>query len=119
MEIKAKITEIGPQALDSNDDFLVLFNSSATLDLRKVALIQEFAAGQQQLLDLQVGQKIMIDHHSFTIQAVGQQVNDQLRAIGHTILYFQDSPSNPQINGVYVTGTMPKLQVGSIICYEQ
>ncbi|UQS81726.1 PTS glucitol/sorbitol transporter subunit IIA [Bombilactobacillus folatiphilus] len=118
-DIQVKITAIGKDALLADDDFLILFDEEVTDDLRTVSVIQELTAAQKQEFALKMGDQIVIDGQSYLIQALGEQVNQQLQTLGHTVLYFTQRPDSLPINGVYLDGVVPKIQIGSEIQYQQ
>ncbi|WP_461215234.1 PTS glucitol/sorbitol transporter subunit IIA [Lacticaseibacillus sp. GG6-2] len=119
MEITATVTAIGSQALVADDPLVILFDESATVALRDIAVVQQFvSATNQAAMVLAVGDQLMIDATTYTIAYVGQLANTNLQTIGHVSLIFAPVPAQPLANALYLTPTVkPKLAVGSQLTY--
>lgn len=90
MKYKAKIIDIGPDALDFREgeclDFIVIFNNTAPSELREIAVIQDRAS---LVCDPEVGDNVQIGENQFTISAVGYEAVNTLRSLGHCTLSFK------------------------------
>lgn len=116
--MKAIVKEIGPDALQKGDPFLILFEEDAAPMLRQVAVLQQFI--DRTPVTLRVGKQIMIGDQEYTITFTGPVVNENLTTIGHTVLVFDDVPVNPRHNGVYLTPKrIPRIEPGMIITYGE
>ncbi|KRL03015.1 PTS glucitol/sorbitol transporter subunit IIA [Liquorilactobacillus capillatus] len=117
--LKAKVVEIGPEAISKNDPLLILFDETASAQLRRVSIVQRFVEVDGQTFDLTIGDTISIDDQEFKVTYVGQLVKSNMEMIGHATFCFQEVPEQPQHNGIYLTPqTFPKIHVGSIITYS-
>lgn len=121
MEIQAKVTAIGAQALTSADPMVILFDASASESIKNVAVIQQFAdVNAQAQMNLHVGDQIVIGQQSYQIKKIGQLVNENLRTIGHVSLIFSDQDTNDLQSAVLLAPeTKPQFSVGTTITYQQ
>jgi PTS system glucitol/sorbitol-specific IIA component len=117
--LKAKIVEIGPEAISADDPLLILFDETASVQLRHVSVVQRFISPNEQRFSLKVGGQVKIDDQVYKVEHVGSLVADNMEMIGHATLFFEEVPVRPQHNGIYLKPyTVPKVHVGSVICYE-
>ncbi|KRL40557.1 PTS system, glucitol sorbitol-specific IIA component [Liquorilactobacillus nagelii DSM 13675] len=117
--LKAKIVEIGPEAISADDPLLILFDETASSQLRHVSVVQRFISPNEQHFSLKTGGQIKIDEQVYEVAYVGFLVADNMEMIGHATLFFEEVPEQPQHNGIYLKPyQIPKLHVGSIISYE-
>lgn len=118
-EVKSTVTAIGAKALSAKDPMVIMFDESASTELREVAVIQKFAsADAQQNLVLTTGDKLMIDGHNYEITHVGQLVNEHLRTIGHVTLIFGQVDIEDLQNAIYLSEKVkPDFQIGTEIIY--
>ena len=115
--IKTKITHIGPKAVDEKDAMLILFDESASKELRDVSVIQSFVGPKD--FDLAVGKKITIGQKEYEVTYLGDMVVTNLLEIGHTVLQFKEVPTSPQQNAIYLTPQeLPDLELGMEIVFE-
>ena len=116
--ISAKITGIGNDAISEKDGLVILFDKTATPDLKKVAVIQEIRDLNHSDFNLKKGGQIKIGSDSYQIEFVGSLVNNNLKTIGHTTLVFKEVPTNPLESAVYLrSGKFPSFEVGEEIQY--
>ncbi|KRM95817.1 PTS system, glucitol sorbitol-specific IIA component [Liquorilactobacillus aquaticus DSM 21051] len=116
--LKAEVIEIGPEAISENDPLLILFDETASTQLRRVSIVQRFSKTEDADYDFSAGDKISIDDQEYEVAYVGQLVKSNMEMIGHATLCFEKTPENPQHNGIYLKPyTFPKIQVGSVIKY--
>jgi PTS system glucitol/sorbitol-specific IIA component len=116
--ISAKIISIGSDAISEEDALAILFDETATPDLKKVAIIQAIADQQNQKFDLKKGGKIKIGEIEYQIEFIGSLVNTNLQMIGHTTLAFKDVPEKPLESAIYLTpNQFPEFKVGEEILY--
>lgn len=121
MEIQAKVTAIGAQALTTADPMVILFDASASESIKKVAVIQQFADVKAKAqLDLHRGDQIVIGQQAYQIKKVGQLVNENLRTIGHVTLIFSKQDTNDLQSAVLLTPEVkPQFSIGTTITYQQ
>lgn len=116
--MKAVVKEIGSDALQQGDPFLVLFEEDAASMLRQVAVLQQFI--DRTPVTLQAGKQIMIGDQEYTITFIGPVANENLITIGHTVLVFDDVPAEPRHNGIYLTPKrIPRIEPGMAITYGE
>lgn len=116
--ISAKITNVGTDAISKKDGLVILFDKTATPDIKKVAVIQEIQNLDQVKFELKKGSIIRIGSEEYKISFVGSLVNQNLQTIGHTSLIFKDVPTNPLESAIYlVPDKFPVFNVGDSIQY--
>lgn len=105
-----QVKEIGPEASEFLDSsMMVLFGFNAPPELRPYC----FLITQSQLSDsIEAGDIIIIDDVRYNITCVGNQVNKNLRDLGHITINFKGEPDssmagtlyteNKPINGIHV-----------------
>ncbi|MGM0125316.1 PTS system, glucitol/sorbitol-specific IIA component [Enterococcus sp. AZ194] len=115
--MKAIVSEIGSQALSESEPIVILFGETATPALRKYSVIQKIR--EETPTDLKISGKILFDGAEYTIQYVGNTANQNLQAIGHLTLVFDEVPEENQIvNGVYLTPhVIPAFKKNTEIVY--
>lgn len=119
-DVKAVITAIGKQALSAKDPMVILFDESASPELRSVAVIQKFAATTaQRELTLADGDLLIIDGTTYPIEHVGSLVNENIRTIGHVTLIFGDEGPQDLQNALYLTATVkPDFKIRTELVYH-
>ncbi len=116
--LEAKVVEIGPEALSPDDPLLILFDETASQQLRRVSIVQRFISSTDHGFHLQIGDQLRIDDQDYQVSHVGKLVENNMNAIGHATLFFEPVPKQPQHNGIYLTPyQLPKIKVGSLISY--
>lgn len=116
---KAIVKKIGEQAIDKNDRMIIFFNDEATIELKKVSVIQEFSENSD-TVELKKGGIISIDNNDYEITQVGSLATKQLNTIGHITMIFDEVPVANEVlsSAVYLSPvSMPSLVEGSVISY--
>lgn len=117
---QAKIISIGPKAIDSHENILILFGEEVTDTLREFSVIQ--ALEESEKLVLTTGSQIKFNNQTYVVEQVGASANDHLNSIGHISIIFDESPKEELLgsSSVYVSPYhLPKLSVGDIITYVE
>lgn len=121
MDVKARITAIGSQALTDGDAMVILFNETASAALREVAVIQKFEQpAEQGQIKLHANDVLTIGDHDYPIVEVGQLVNNNLQTIGHvTLIFGKNVPTGLQNALHFAPGVAkPEFKVGTEIVYH-
>ncbi|MDI3481603.1 MAG: glucitol/sorbitol system component [Tepidanaerobacteraceae bacterium] len=97
-----KIGELVKEFLSQN--IIVLFNENAPLELQDISVMHT----EGELLDdIKAGDKLTIGERIYTITAVGEVVNKNIRRMGHTCLKF-DGKTSPELPGdIHLSGVYP------------
>ena len=113
--ISAKVKSIGPEAIAKQDRLAILFDETATPDLKKIAVVQEI----EQQFNLKAGSQIVIGEQTYDVKFVGSLVNQNLQSIGHTTLVFKEVPEQPLASAIYLSpDVFPDFKVGETIQYK-
>lgn len=117
--ITSTVTYIGESAINEKEPMLVLFNESATENLKQISIIQQVEPDIT--FNLTNGDRIDIDGTPYSIQYVGNLANSNLNHLGHTVLLFAEVPENDIIeNALYLSPhSLPTIKNNSIITYHQ
>jgi len=115
--MKSIVKSIGEQAINENESLLILFDETATEELKKFSIIQSFE--EKNTKELKEGSKIKFDEQEYTIKHVGPIANKHLQSMGHVTIVFNESPKEDKLaNALYVEPyTLPKIKVGTNITY--
>ncbi|MGO3731913.1 MAG: PTS glucitol/sorbitol transporter subunit IIA [Vagococcus sp.] len=115
--IKSVVRQIGEKALNPEDSILILFDESATEELKKFSVIQKIKKDQP--FDIKKGSRLLFDDHEYTVQHVGPVANEHLNTMGHVSIIFKDaSEDNDMANALYLEPhKMPEIKEGTIITY--
>ncbi|MEE6657548.1 PTS glucitol/sorbitol transporter subunit IIA [Pediococcus acidilactici] len=117
--ISAKVKSIGPEAIAKQDQLAILFDETATPDLKKIAVVQEIEKNNDQQFNLKAGSQIVIGEQTYDVEFVGSLVNQNLQSIGHTTLVFKDVPEQPLASAIYLSPKVfPDFKVGEAIQYK-
>lgn len=111
---RVTVTEIGEMVEELlQQGMMVLFNNTAPLELREISVIH---TGGILKSDLQVGDKLFIGSEMYTVTALGEVANKNLKKIGHACLKF-DAKTSPDLPGdVNLKGDMvPSVKLGDVI----
>lgn len=115
--IKAKVMSVGKEALDTKDNFIILFGKEASERLKNVSVIQQITAETD--FKVQAGMHLTIDQQKYQIEYVGELVADNLQSVHHTVLDFNPVPTNPRSNSIYLTPhKLPQITAGSEIIID-
>ncbi|MFZ4450366.1 PTS glucitol/sorbitol transporter subunit IIA [Salibacterium aidingense] len=83
---QADVTMIGPEVeLMLEDDILILFNETATADLKEIAVVHN---GKEISENIEAGDEFVIDGTAYKILFVGGKVNETMNDLGHATLQF-------------------------------
>lgn len=117
--ITSTVTYVGESAINEKEPILVLFNESATENLKQISIIQQVEPDIT--FNLTNGDRIDIDGTPYSIQYVGNLANSNLNHLGHTVLLFAEVPENDIIeNALYLSPhSLPTIKNNSIITYHQ
>lgn len=108
------IGELVKEFLGQN--IIVLFNENAPLELQDISVLHT----EGELLDdIKVGDKLSIGQRVYTITAVGEVANKNIRRMGHTCLKF-DGKTSPELPGdIHLSGEhLPEANLGEKIVIE-
>ena len=95
MIYKSRFTEIGPAALRMLEkNMLILFNDDAPVGLRDISAMHEISDIDG---EIEEGQIINVSGMEYQVVAVGEQVNESFKKLGHCCLIFNggDKPALP------------------------
>lgn len=120
----ATINKIGRQAVELENEMVLLFGDNVSLDLVEVSVIQKF--DQQIPLDnfvFSTGDTITIDKKTYVASYVGSMVENNIKTLGHVVLLFTTLNSEkPLANAIYLTlsasQSLPVFNVDDRIVYE-
>lgn len=117
---QVKITQIGEKAIASNEPILVLFNNSATDELKKIALIHE-DLDEAKSFNVKDGDKVLFDNKEYLVEKAGEMVNQSLELLGHTTLVFHEPTEKYELpNSLYLSpAELPSIQEGTIISFVE
>lgn len=111
VKYSATVSEIGPLV----DEFisagvLVFFGQNAPEELREFAILHD---GDTLIDDVVVGDRFCIGNECFTILAVGEVANQNLKALGHFIIKF-NGEQKPEMPGDICAEVrpLPSIHVG-------
>lgn len=112
--IKANVVSIGKDALNEEDQIIILFGEKVSDRLKDISVIQKInQASDYKITD---DMHVIIDDQEYQIKYVGQLVESNFDSIHHTVLSFEDVPDEPRNNAIYLTPQkLPKIKVGSKI----
>ncbi|SFP81446.1 PTS glucitol/sorbitol transporter subunit IIA [Salibacterium halotolerans] len=83
---EADVTTIGPDVeLMLEDNMLILFNESATDDLKEISVIHNGTTISEVI---ESGDEFVIDGKAYKILFVGSKVNETMNDLGHATLQF-------------------------------
>ena len=118
MIYSTEIQEIGLNAKEFlNEEIIVLFGFNAPPDLRPYC----FLIDQNNLEEsIEVDDTLLINDDSYKIIAVGDQVNKNLKDLGHITINFKGDTSNVMSGSLYVEKKqISDLEVGTKIIIEK
>ncbi len=115
---QAKIISVGKEAIVPQDKMIILFDETATKDIKKVAIIQSFETGDE--IHLDENSTISFGEQTFRVVHVGRLANANLNSIGHISLMFKEVPQEDTLlNAVYVEPyDLPVIEEGATIFYR-
>jgi PTS system glucitol/sorbitol-specific IIA component len=96
IKYQATITAIGPYVAEFIDhNILVFFGDQAPEELAEFSILHD---GKELKGSLSVGDTVCLGESSFTVLAVGDVANDNLRNLGHVIIRF-NGEAEPEMPG--------------------
>lgn len=109
-----KIGELVEEFIGQN--IIILFNENAPLELQDISVLH---TGGELLDDIKAGDRLSIGERVYTITAVGEVVNKNVRRMGHTCLKF-DGKTSPELPGdIHLKGDQqPVVNLGESIIIE-
>ena len=117
-KFEVTVTSIGEMAQGLlSQNLMVLFaKGHMVMELEDLSVVHD---GGELHEDIKAGDKLHIDNQTYTITAVGDRVNDNLRKLGHTCIKF-DGKSTPEMPGdIHIKSTeLPKINLGQTITIE-
>jgi PTS system glucitol/sorbitol-specific IIA component len=116
--IHSNVIEIGTEAISENDPIMILFDKTATPALRNYSVIQEFQ--ESPTFSLDEGDTITFDNQEYRIEHVGRTANQNLEAVGHVTLIFDEyNREDAIVNGIYLSPyQVPEIHLGTHIRYD-
>ncbi|MCT6893582.1 MAG: PTS sorbitol transporter subunit IIA [Bombilactobacillus mellifer] len=120
MKFKTRITRIGNQALNKDDQMVVLFGDNVTGEIARVSMSQKFVVPElQQKFELKIGQTVLIGSQLLNVNYVGSLVEENMRTICHINLFF-GKQNGHLASAVYLDGNLKpeEFQVGNIITFN-
>ncbi|MDT2815131.1 PTS glucitol/sorbitol transporter subunit IIA [Vagococcus carniphilus] len=115
--MESVVMSIGKEAISQKEPLLILFNESATEELRKFSVIQQFKS--KDIKKIVVGDCLFFDDQKYTIKSVGPVANQHLEEMGHVSIVFKEAGSEDQLaNALYVEPfELPNIKEGTVIRY--
>lgn len=116
--MKSVVKSIGEQAISEKEPLLILFDESATDELKKFSVVQAFEGESRKALE--VGSSISFDEQNYTVTQVGPIANKHLQSMGHVTVVFKETAEEDQLaNALYVAPfILPEIKTGTIITYN-
>ncbi|WP_422445191.1 PTS glucitol/sorbitol transporter subunit IIA [Thermoanaerobacterium sp. DL9XJH110] len=114
---EATVTAIGELVEEFlSQRIMVLFNKNAPLELQDISVLH---TGGELLEDVRVGDNLSIGDRRYTVTAVGDVANKNIRRMGHTCLKF-DGRTSPELPGdIHLKGDEPpRVNLGEKIIIE-
>ncbi|GMA47800.1 PTS glucitol/sorbitol transporter subunit IIA [Tetragenococcus muriaticus] len=113
---KAKILQIGEQAVDDEENILIFFGENVTEGLRPYSVVQSIDSPEK--IELSVGDKVFFGQQEYQVTYVGHLVNQNLQTIQHTSFVFSDQPQEKLTSSIYLTpARLPDISTGMTITY--
>lgn len=99
---KAKILEVGKQAIDPRENIIIMFGDNATDELRNVSVIQHFAKSLDDF-SFDKDDQVKIHDRLYNAIGVGSLVATDMKEMGHVTLVFIDQvPQKLMKNAIYL-----------------
>lgn len=116
--MKSIVKSIGEQAINEKEPLLILFDESATDELKKFSVIQEFEGKTRK--SLTKGSIISFDDQEYKVTQVGPVANEHLQSMGHVTVVFKETADEDQlVNALYVEPfKLPTIKSGTVITYN-
>lgn len=117
LKYTATVTAIGPLTGEFVEaGILVLFGASAPDELRDFAIIHD---GVALAAPLATGDVVWVDAQRFSVLAVGDVANENLKNLGHLVLKF-NGEATPELPGDVCVESLPlpPVSVGTVLRIE-
>lgn len=116
--MKSIVTSIGKEAVNKEEPILILFDETATEELKKFSIIQKFMT--KELVEIEEGNTISFDEQEYQVVKVGPLANKSLEEMGHVTIVFQHLDIEHQLdNALYLEpSVLPKITEGTVITYH-
>ncbi|MGC7590513.1 PTS glucitol/sorbitol transporter subunit IIA [Bisgaard Taxon 46] len=115
---QSKFTQVGDSASDALEDgMLITFKQGVPADIADYCYILEHG----DLLDnLQVGDQVNFDQHTYYITAIGDVANKNLKELGHVTWRFDSAAAAEFPGSVHLEGSAPKnVAVDSVLVIKR
>ncbi|MEG0254677.1 MAG: PTS glucitol/sorbitol transporter subunit IIA [Vagococcus sp.] len=112
------VMSIGEEAINSQEPLLILFNETATEELRKFSIIQRFKT--KELKEISVGDYVSFDEQKYKVTKVGPLANKNLEEMGHVSMVFKEVDKEHSLdNALYLEPhVLPNITEETIVTYH-
>jgi glucitol/sorbitol PTS system EIIA component len=116
---KTIVTEVGALAPSFEEDkVLILFGPEAPSEIKEIALIHEVSEESSDE-PIKVNGTLQIDDQEFTITAVGNAANKNLKDLGHISIYFSEENEDVLPGAVFASPSVfPKFDNNTVILFK-
>ncbi len=116
--MESKVISIGKEAINQEEPLLILFDETATDELKKFSVIQQFNENKKRKIN--AGDSIYFDEQEYKVTFVGPVANQHLEEMGHVSVVFKKySEENQLANALYVEPfELPDVKEGTVIRYS-
>lgn len=111
MHYSTTITQIGEMVAEFiRQEIILVFDDNAPPELLELALGHTAAPFE---IDVEAGDSVVLGDKEYVVTAVGSEVNETLRKMGHCTMYF-DSAERAELPGhLVLSGNgMPEVRIG-------
>lgn len=111
------VTFIGNKAYDLlQNNMIILFNDNAPPELKSYCVLHN----DSNLLEkIKIGDKLHIDNYLYTVTAVGNVANENLKNLGHIVLVFDGSLTSQLPGYIHLKPKLNnKIDVNTKIYFE-
>lgn len=118
---RTRITGVGPQAAElAAYQILILFAHGAPPELAEISLLHEPDRIAQDDPLVQPGDRVRLGSEVFTVTAVGEVANRNLRQLGHAVFKFTGL-AEPEMPGdlILEAGPVPHLEAGATVAIQR
>jgi PTS system glucitol/sorbitol-specific IIA component len=112
------VTAIGEMAQKFfSQKIIVLFTKKEMpLEMKDISIMH---SGGKLLEDIKPGDRLFMGDRSYTVTAVGEKANDNIRLMGHVCLKFDEKPTSEMPGDIHLKGTEPlTVELGEKITIE-
>ncbi|MGX6961936.1 PTS glucitol/sorbitol transporter subunit IIA [Vagococcus xieshaowenii] len=113
------IISVGENAVSSKDNMIILFDETATDDIKNVAVIHQ-PINQEVTYQLSVGTTIKFGEQCYAIEEMGERVNGSLTMMGHATLLFKERSDEDLLpNALYLSPyNLPEIKTGMSLIFD-